>query len=106
MKSLIWRRVFAARWFWSLAVVAVVVSAPRPGVAQGQPVGASGVNWATKTMDEIRQGAEKGDSVAQRVLGNAYLTGQGMQQNLAQAVVWFLAGAAVALAGMTLGLLF
>ncbi len=89
MKRFTCCRRLPGRWIWILVAALGAALSPERGVAQAPPAGASAVNWATKTMDEIRQGAERGDAVAQRVLGNACLTGQGMPQNLPLAVQWF-----------------
>jgi TPR repeat protein len=45
--------------------------------------------WRSKTVSELRDGAEKGNAVAQRILANAYLNGDSVKADAAEAAKWF-----------------
>ena len=51
-------------------------------------LGAVPASAPPRSLAELRTAAEKGDMVAQRLLANAYLTGEGVPQDNAEAVRW------------------
>jgi len=73
-----------------LVLLAVAVQLP----AQ-QPLSSSGTNSAATnsvtggTFEKTKAKAEKGDAVAQYLLGRAYEVGQGVEPDAAEAVKWF-----------------
>lgn len=48
----------------------------------------TGGGLANRSFTELRDAAGKGDPVAQRLVANAYLTGEGVKQDLVEAVKW------------------
>ncbi len=50
-------------------------------------------DWGAKSLPEIRLGAERGNPVAMRLLANAYLTGEGVPKDSAEAAKWLLKAA-------------
>jgi hypothetical protein len=44
---------------------------------------------SAQTLTQIRQSADNGDASAQFSLGSKYYTGEGVQQDFAEAVAWF-----------------
>lgn len=46
-------------------------------------------DWTKATFTELQQAAERGDAIAQFVLGGKYLQGEGVDKNERQAVAWF-----------------
>ncbi|MBI3875681.1 MAG: SEL1-like repeat protein [Verrucomicrobia bacterium] len=65
-------------------------------------------DWGAKSLPEIRLGAERGQPVAMRLLANAYLTGEGVPKDPAEAVKWLTKAAEQrdALAQFILGILY
>jgi hypothetical protein len=55
--------------------------------------GCVSVSSQTPSADKLQQRAESGDMVAQRLLGEAYDYGQGVQQNYTKAAKWYKAAA-------------
>lgn len=48
----------------------------------------TGGSLGTRSFTELRDAAGKGDPIAQRLVANAYLTGEGVKQDLVEAVKW------------------
>lgn len=52
------------------------------------PPSLAGGNAGNRSFSELRDAAAKGDPIAQRLVANAYLTGEGAKQDLVEAVKW------------------
>ena len=76
-------RGLGGRVFRRLALPASVLLCA--GHLAGQPVA---TDWTNKPFAEIKVAAEKGDASAMRMVANAYLTGEGTQQNAVEAARW------------------
>lgn len=66
-----------------LSPLVVSAAAPLPGAGASSP----------RSLADLRAAAEKGDVFAQRVLANAYLTGEGVPKDAAEGVRWVRAAA-------------
>lgn len=66
-----------------LSPVDASAAAPLPGTSSSSP----------RSLADLRTAAEKGDVFAQRVLANAYLTGEGVPKDAAEGVRWVRAAA-------------
>ncbi len=58
------------------------------GATAAAPSLLPGGNPALRMFGELRAAAEKGDVIAQRLVADAYLTGEGVKQDLAEGVRW------------------
>lgn len=73
--------------WWLGAVLFIAAFNPLPLSAQ------TPVDWPNKPLEEIRKAAEAGDAAAQGALANAYLVGDKVPADAAQAVRWYKAAA-------------
>lgn len=69
-----------------MAVVAAVVVHFSAGAAVAPTL--AGAAPMSRSFADLRDSAAKGDPIAQRLVANAYLTGEGVKQDLAEAVKW------------------
>ena len=74
-----------------LAVAAVLLL--EVGAMAASPLLSPTINTPPRSFAELRAAAEKGDAIAQRLVANAYLTGEGARLDLTEGARWLRAAA-------------